>query len=152
MNIMELGAIGELVGGVAVLVTLIYLVIQIRQNTSQVRLSTATAMLANIQNAGVPLYDHWDTFDQGLDDDADLSGRDGRMFSLLMLRVFHALQNSYYQQIEGALGNDWYVVHGHAIGAFTHRPGGLRWWNENREKFAEDFRDKVNSIAGAATP
>ena len=40
MDIMELGAIGELVGGVAVLVTLVYLALQIRQNTSQVRLST----------------------------------------------------------------------------------------------------------------
>ncbi len=32
MNIMELGAIGELVGGVAVLVTLIYLAAQVRQS------------------------------------------------------------------------------------------------------------------------
>ena len=31
MNIMELGAIGELVGGVAVIATLIYLAVQIRQ-------------------------------------------------------------------------------------------------------------------------
>jgi hypothetical protein len=152
MDIMELGAIGELVGGAAVLVTLVYLVIQIRQNTSQVRLSTATAMIANIQAALEPVYEHFDTFDRGLDDDADLPGRDARMFSLLMLRIFHALQNSYYQQIEGALGSDWYLVHLNAISAFTHRLGGLRWWNENREKFAEDFREKVDSIAGAPTP
>jgi len=33
MNLMELGAIGELVGGVAVLATLIYLAAQVRQNT-----------------------------------------------------------------------------------------------------------------------
>ena len=33
MDIMELGAIGEMVGGVAVLATLIYLVVQVRQNT-----------------------------------------------------------------------------------------------------------------------
>ncbi len=33
MTIQDLGAIGDLVGGVAVLVTLVYLAMQIRQNT-----------------------------------------------------------------------------------------------------------------------
>ena len=35
MNIMELGALGELIGSVGVVVTLFYLAIQIRQNTEQ---------------------------------------------------------------------------------------------------------------------
>ena len=35
MNIMELGALGEFVGSVGVVVTLFYLAIQIRQNTEQ---------------------------------------------------------------------------------------------------------------------
>ena len=33
MSIMELGALGEFVGSILVLATLIYLVIQVRQNT-----------------------------------------------------------------------------------------------------------------------
>jgi hypothetical protein len=33
MNIMELGALGEFLGSIAVLLTLIYLSVQIRQNT-----------------------------------------------------------------------------------------------------------------------
>ncbi len=37
MNIMELGAIGELVGGAAVIATLAYLAVQIKQNTTAVR-------------------------------------------------------------------------------------------------------------------
>jgi len=35
MTIQDWGAIGELVGGVAVIVTLIYLALQVRQNTRQ---------------------------------------------------------------------------------------------------------------------
>ena len=37
MNIMELGAIGELVGGVAVIGSLIYVGLQLRQNTRQLK-------------------------------------------------------------------------------------------------------------------
>ena len=35
MTVMELGALGEFVGSIAVIATLIYLALQIRQNTSQ---------------------------------------------------------------------------------------------------------------------
>ena len=37
MDIMELGAIGELVGGVAVIATLVYLAIQVRQSNANTR-------------------------------------------------------------------------------------------------------------------
>ncbi len=37
MTIFELGALGEFVGAIAVVGTLIYLAVQIRQNTSQIR-------------------------------------------------------------------------------------------------------------------
>ncbi len=36
MDIMELGAIGELVGGVAVIASLMYLGVQVRQNTRSI--------------------------------------------------------------------------------------------------------------------
>ena len=50
MTIQDWGAIGELVGGVAVVVTLIYLALQIRQNTRAVRLSTSHAVAEDVRN------------------------------------------------------------------------------------------------------
>ena len=49
MDIMELGALGDLVGGVAVLVTLVYLAIQLRQNTAAIQ-------TASYAQAAEPLY------------------------------------------------------------------------------------------------
>jgi len=43
MNIMELGALGEFVGAIAVVVTLIYLAVQLRQTTKTVRVSMIQA-------------------------------------------------------------------------------------------------------------
>ena len=51
MDIMELGAIGELVGGAAVLVTLIYLALQVRNSAQEQRVSSmreATRELGSI--------------------------------------------------------------------------------------------------------
>ena len=44
MTIFELGALGEFVGSLAVIVTLIYLAAQIRHNTSGLRSATLSAI------------------------------------------------------------------------------------------------------------
>ena len=42
MNLTQLANLGEFIGGIAVLVTLVYLALQVRQNTSALRASSAT--------------------------------------------------------------------------------------------------------------
>ena len=49
MTIMELGALGEFVGAIAVVVTLIYLAVQIRQNTSAMEESKRLALAQTYQ-------------------------------------------------------------------------------------------------------
>ena len=45
MTLQDLGAIGEFIGGIAVVITLVYLAVSIRQNTKSVRASTYQAIL-----------------------------------------------------------------------------------------------------------
>jgi hypothetical protein len=49
MTIMELGALGEFVGAIAVVVTLIYLAVQIRQNTNAMEESKRLALAQTYQ-------------------------------------------------------------------------------------------------------
>ncbi len=49
MTIMELGAIGEFIGAIVVVVTLIYLAIQMRQNTNVLKLNTARSVTEELQ-------------------------------------------------------------------------------------------------------
>ena len=63
MNIMELGALGEFVGSIGVILTLVYLAIQIRQNTAQQkqsgldsRASTVNASAAALRDARRDIY------------------------------------------------------------------------------------------------
>ena len=51
MDIMELGAVGELVGGVAVVASLIYVGLQVRQNTSALRANAAQGFADSINGA-----------------------------------------------------------------------------------------------------
>ncbi len=49
MTLMELGALGEFLGSIAVLITLIYLSVQIRQNTRSIRASEKLALAQTYQ-------------------------------------------------------------------------------------------------------
>ena len=51
MDIMELGAIGELVGGAAVLVTLVYLTVQASYTVVSSRLAASTAVIEGLNQA-----------------------------------------------------------------------------------------------------
>ena len=52
MSITELGSLGEFVGAIGVVLTLVYLAHQIRQNTTQLEQNTLTAKAAAI-NASI---------------------------------------------------------------------------------------------------
>ena len=56
MNWDSVGAIGELLGAVAVVVSLIYLGRQVRQNTTAVRTGNATTMQNNFQKLAKLFY------------------------------------------------------------------------------------------------
>ncbi len=51
MTIIELGAVGEFIGAIAVVVTLIYLAIQMRQNTNALKLNTARSVTEELQDS-----------------------------------------------------------------------------------------------------
>ncbi len=50
-----LGNLGELIGAVAVVITLVYLAMQIKQNTNAIRASNQATVLINIQNLSQPI-------------------------------------------------------------------------------------------------
>ena len=50
MSLQELGNIGELVGGLAVLASLVYLALQIRQNTTSVRAATSASISESLSH------------------------------------------------------------------------------------------------------
>ena len=50
MTITELGALGELLGSIGVIATLVYLAIQVRQNTRTARVQITTTMAQMAQS------------------------------------------------------------------------------------------------------
>jgi hypothetical protein len=87
MDITTLAAWGEFIGGIAVVVSLIYLASQIRQNSRLMRASTASATIAtNTDFSGLVVQDSEVAriFREGMADRSSLSEDDMQRFDCLL--------------------------------------------------------------------
>ena len=94
MTIEELGALGEVVGAVAVVLSLFYLGRQIRDNSKQVRAAAIIDVNRLINEGFDPIYGnpaYLDVWFRGLESREDLNDFDRNLFDLFMAR----LMNSY---------------------------------------------------------
>ena len=66
MDIQDLGALGELIGSIAVVVTLIYLAKQIRHNTDETEISNSSAFLELQTSLITPMAVHTEFCQQWL--------------------------------------------------------------------------------------
>ena len=106
MNREAVGAVAELLGALGVSVTLVYLGLQIRQNTVSTRTSSYQAAVAtSIElSARVGLdSDASRILTAGLADFAALSAEDQNRFSTLASSIFRNFENIFYQHKQGAI-------------------------------------------------
>ncbi len=106
MTIQDWGAIGEIVGGVAVVVTLIYLALQIRQNTRAVRLSTSHAVTEDVRNMFALMAEQTELTEaihKGSRDPGGISGAEKMRYWGFNGYFMYAFENAYVQLTEDAL-------------------------------------------------
>jgi hypothetical protein len=126
----DLGNLGDFIGGLAVIATLLYLAVQIRQNTKILRTSAEQsadpiAAIANIaqspQNAAV--------YHRGLAEPNDLSPEERTHFYLLMASSFYVLNQGYRAYQLGTQSRDTWQWQSRALQFYASQPGAKRWWH-----------------------
>ncbi len=155
MNWEALGAIGEIVAAVGVIVSLLYLASQVRGNSKQLRHASAQAVLDKLngligQLAFTPgAGDVWTRGLSGLDaleDDEELV-----RFSSMLLQAFWAYEEVLHYRQAG-LVEDWAWAHAKApIEHFMRTPGFQEWWRLRQDWFGEAFREHVDRRMPQAT-
>jgi hypothetical protein len=148
MNLTKLSAIAEIVGSVAVLATLIYLTIQVQQNTRvleatsrQAALDNATSILAlSITDPGLWLL----SIKPNLTDEERV-----KLSSFLFLTVERGRTN-WNQYRAGALDEAaWLDVEGPLIGTLA-KVQARKWWAYYAPGFEAGFRDRISGLLAAA--
>ena len=149
MSLEQLANLGEFVGGVAVIVTLIYLTLQVKQNTRSIRSSTLatnteywTSLL--LKNADEDMVD---AYLLGMSGVADLEPRKFLQFFLLCRALFVSMEAQHHQYLEGALDEEIYLGYERSVTAqILSFPGFRRYWAQCREEFSPVFRTYIDDI------
>ena len=100
MNWDAIGAIGEIIGAMAVFLTLIYLALQIRQNTKAVQAAAVDASVGKLNDVRVSMYENAELsriYLQGLTDPTKLDDESQVRFRLLIHNILLAISNVHSQ-------------------------------------------------------
>jgi hypothetical protein len=164
MSIQEWAAIAEIVSAVAVVASLIYLAVQIRQNTNGLSMSLRSTELAafernveagnRIREIFILNSDVSELYARGLKSYADLGDGDRMRFGMVLSNVFSALQGAYVRQL--AYGNDPANFAGseRTLDSLIRRRGVRDWLSRNnpdwRPQFAEMVQRRLKMFEDAA--
>lgn len=131
MDIMQLGALGELVGGVAVLVTLFYLVLQVRQGNTNARAASRQTLIQNWSHYVFELSRDREAIrlgGRGVYDFERLSDEEKSQFVFTMNQWVANLYNGILLYQQGILDLPTLDYIGGFVASAVQCKGGAAWW------------------------
>lgn len=148
VNWEALGALAELIGAIGVVASLLYVAVQVRQNTRSIRSSTYDALVRSSGEWLSPVIQDPDlaaAFEAAVQgwDRVDEAQR-GRVMYLLT-QLFRTWENAYFQARQGTLEPGLWAAWRGVILGYYHRPGIQEWWQLRRHAYSSEFQDFLES-------
>jgi len=155
LNLQDLSNIAQVLGAVAVVVSLFYVGSQIRQNTAAVRSSTAQAVHDNYASWYISLASNGELMKvsvDGLRSYSTLPEVEKARVLTIMMAFLSFSQNAFYQWREGSLLPQLWVSWEALMINLVQSPGGQELWAERAYVFGDEFRSHVENVIMKRTP
>jgi len=142
MTLDQLASIGEIISGIAVVISLVYLAIQIRTNTETERTSTYQSIVSdfgalNNTMASTPELSHM--FVQAMENYHQLSSDQKARISQVFFQCFRYFENMFYQYQKGYLDDEVWTGWKRLMLTYYARPGFQTWWEHRRDVYSAPF-------------
>ncbi len=153
MSLSDLASLGSFVSGFAVLASLVYLALQVRQTKrnqqSAIRHSRATRVVElHLALANVAVADAWL---HGSASPQEITQTEVSQFINLCRALFFHFEDSFYQREEGLLNDDAFETVVAGVRLSARSPGFRAAWRIARSNFAGRFLDFMDrGVAGTA--
>ncbi len=149
MDITTLAAWGEFLGGIGVIVSLIYLAGQIRQNSRLLRTSTASA--TSVTNTAVNTLMVQDPevariYSDGVADRSSMPERDKMRFDALMGMLMANLNQEHQFAQDEVIAPAVWVQRERTFSALLRLAGMQQWWNEYRHLYGDEFGRFIDAL------
>src|SRR3954452_4374486 len=149
MNWDAISAISQLVGSIAVVLSVLYLAVQVHRSTRVAKLAAQDAAAPAKRDVTKPFMENAELeriWRVGLEDIGALSVEERTRFfhaAYQFLKAFETIHSHYvYGLMDKQLWDGWHGLLRHYIAA----PGIASYWTVRPELFSERFRNFVNSL------
>ena len=147
MSLQDLGSLGEFVGAIAVVVSLLYLAVQIRQNTRSMHAAAVHQATTGASAFSMPLAESGELariFNTGVFQPERLTTAEDRIHWLvLMISQFQHYEDVYLQYKNGTVGAESWEAWLNGMRPFLACPGFPAFWRVRGDSFTASFRSVV---------
>ena len=155
MDLETIYYIGQTVAVVAILVSLIFVGIQMRDGNRLARAQMHQEISNSFINLVMTLPDENDAFFEAwfsLDAYRQLGRRDSEMVNATMLGLYKHFENVYYQHKSGFVEDTYFQSTTQFMSIFRAREGIRFWWDGRKAVFAPEFVAFVETLKTPGMP
>jgi hypothetical protein len=131
MNWDAIGAVAELLAAFGVIASLIYLAVQIRQNTESVRMASHHGVTDQVQRSNLAFVQDAEIAEllaRGLPDTSSLSDVDRIRFEGILLAIFRTYEELYQLHRKGLTDDELWDSREQSMMRWLSYPGVRSWW------------------------
>ena len=141
------GAVAELVGSFAVVATIGYLVVQIRQNTKFAKIDAAQQLRTGMNDVLRGITDNSEAltaYEKGLTDPASLERREKIRFDLIILQMLRVAESLYLLSDDGYLSDESWESTLSSLLIVLRTEGGQQSWLRQRGNMTTSFKNHLD--------
>ena len=150
MSIMELGALGEFFGSIGVIATLIYLVLQVRQNTQSIRSQSRFSVLETLNSDMRQLQTKECQELQTAVLSREASDEERNRWGFILAGWLSYSEMLYYELADGAIPKDFETSLRWRVSSIFTNLGAIQVWQLMKEGFTPKFRGYVDGLLANA--
>jgi hypothetical protein len=149
LKLAEYAHIAEIIGAFAVVISLLYVGVQVNDSASAVRAASANDVNVALQSWYLDIGTNQQTselFYEALTSEEALSNEKEFQFLMMLHGAFLAFQNSYLLAEEGTIDTELREAITAAIVGIKELPGMRRYWRQRRSYLHSGFVDYVDQL------
>lgn len=145
-----IGAIAEILGAFGVIISVLYLAVQIRKDARARMAETGHAIAARAGAVQQILSENRElaaVFPKGIRGDAEgLDEADRTQFGAFLSVITRSYEDAFYQHREGLIEERLWLAWARSIPDVVCTPGYAAWWQTRKHWFNDDFQSFVDDV------
>ncbi len=154
MNWDAIGAIGEVVGAIAVVATLVYLAVQLRQNTRSVQLAAETGLSEKHADWAAHVVNNPDLgriWDMAATEPETLTDDEKRLYLRYIVELILLYEGQFHLFAEGLITAGSWQPKANFILVLLQNPWVNLWWNSRIAPLSDEFFFYVEDLRETST-